>query len=200
VARFGDDRTTLVLRQGRRIDQLQIGARHDTMTTVGTIVDVLDRWQVDEIDVDIIGIGSGVYDRLAELRRQGSIRCAVVAVNVAEAPPLHPSQGEPRPRRLRDYLWLTMAAWLREEEPIFAAEDRQACEDLAGEVACVKYGLDSNGYLVIESKDEMKRRLGHSPDLADGLACTFAPVDPLFLAAVRRAVRADVPTLFGGTL
>jgi hypothetical protein len=200
VARYGDDRTTLVLRQGRCVDQITIGARHDTMTTVGMIVDVLDRWQVDEIDVDVIGVGSGVYDRLAELRRQGQIRCAVVEVNVAEAPPLHPSPGEPRARRLRDHLWLTMATWLREEEPIFAAEDRQACEDLAGEVACVKYSLDSNGCLVVESKDDMKRRLGHSPDLADGLACTFAPVDPLFLAAVRRAVRADVPTLFGGAL
>jgi hypothetical protein len=26
---------------------------------------------------------------------------------------------------------------------------------------------------VVESKDEMKKRLGFSPDLADSLACTF---------------------------
>jgi hypothetical protein len=69
-----------------------------------------------------------------------------------------------------------MAAWLRDEAPIFAAPDRQACEDLAGELASVTYALDSDGCLVVESKDLMKRRLGHSPDLADGLGCTFAPV------------------------
>jgi hypothetical protein len=93
VARFGDDRTTLVLRQGRVVEQIQIFARQDTMLTVGCIVAVLDLWQVDEIDVDLIGLGAGVYDRLAELHRQGRIRGAVVAVNVAEAPPVQPRQG-----------------------------------------------------------------------------------------------------------
>jgi hypothetical protein len=178
VARFGDDRTTLVLRQWRVVEQIQICARQDTMVTVGCILAVLDAWQVDEIDVDVIGLGAGVYDRLAELHRQGRIRGAVVAVNVAEAPPVQPRQGEPRPRRLRDYLRLEMARWLRDEAPIFGADDRQACEDLAGELACVRYGLDSDGCMVVESKDEMKRRLGHSPDLADGLSTTFAPVAP----------------------
>ena len=76
-----------------------------------------------------------------------------------------------------------MARWLRDEDPVFGADDRQACQDLAGELACVKYGLDSNGDLVVEGKDEMKKRLGHSPDLADALACTFAPSAPLFKRA-----------------
>src|SRR5262249_48609030 len=44
VARLGDDRTTLVLRQGRVVDQIQIFARQDTMVTVGCIVAVVDLW------------------------------------------------------------------------------------------------------------------------------------------------------------
>jgi hypothetical protein len=178
VGRFGDDRTTLVLRQGRVVDHLKVYAKQDTMRTVGCVVAMLDPWQVDEIAVDVIGLGAGVFDRLAELQRQGQIRCAVVAVNVAEAPPVEPRQGEPRPRRLRDYLWLEMARWLREEAPVFCAEDRQACEDLAGELAAVHYGFASDGCLVVESKDAMKQRLGLSPDLADGLGCTFGPAPP----------------------
>jgi hypothetical protein len=101
----------------------------------------------------------------------------VTAVNVAEAPPVEPRQGEPRPRRLRDYLWLAAAAWLRDEAPVFCADDAQANQDLAGELASVKYGLDSDGCLVVEPKDAMKKRLGHSPDLADALCCTFAVGD-----------------------
>ena len=108
-ARFGNDRTTLVLRQGRVVEQMQVYAKQDTMVTVGCIVAVLDLWRVEEIDVDLVGLGAGVYDRLDELRRQGRFRCAIVGVNVAEAPPVEPRQGEPRPRRLRDYLWLEMA-------------------------------------------------------------------------------------------
>lgn len=179
VARYGADRITLVLRQGRVVDHIKIYAKQDTMQTVGCVVAVLETWQVEEVDVDVIGLGAGVYDRLvevmAERRHQGLYACTVVAVNVSHAPPEQPVKGEPRPRLLRDYLWLEMARWLRDESPVFCAEDRQACEDLAGELASVKYRLDSDGHIVVEDKESMKKRLGHSPDIADGLGCTFLP-------------------------
>ena len=57
---------------------------------------------------------------------------------------------------------------------MFAA-DHEACEDLAGELSSVRYRTDSNGRIVIESKDQMKARHLRSPDLADTLALTFAP-------------------------
>ena len=178
VARLGSDRTTLVLRQGSVVAQLKVYARQETMQTVGCIVSVLDAWQVDEIDVDVIGLGAGVYDRLAELRRQGHLRCAVVPVNVAQKAPLVHHPADATPRLLRDYLWLEVARWLREDAPVFCAPDRGACEDLAGELASVGYRLDSQGHLVVEDKDSMRKRLGQSPDLADGLCCTFAPAMP----------------------
>ena len=174
VARLGADRTTLVLRQGSVVDHVKVYAKQDTMATVGCIVAVLQAWQVDEVDVDVIGLGAGVYDRLEELRRQGQIAVEVVPVNVAEKalPFLHPTDAQPR--LLRDQLWLAMAQWLREDAPVFCAEDRGACEDLAGELASVGYGLDSQGHLVVEDKDHIRKRLGHSCDLADGLGCTFS--------------------------
>jgi hypothetical protein len=178
VARQGSDRSVLVLRHGGVVEHIQIFSKQDTMHTVGCIVAVLAPWQVEEVDVDVIGLGAGVYDRLAELKRQGAISCAVLAVNVAqEAPPVrHPADA--KPRLLRDFLWLEMARWLREESPVFTASDREACQDLAGELATVKFHLDSNGCVVIEDKDAMKKRLGMSPDLADALGCTFCPPAP----------------------
>jgi phage terminase large subunit len=175
VARFGADRTALVLRQGHVVDHIAVYARQDTMVTVGRVVAVLDAWQVDEIYVDVIGLGAGVYDRLVELKSQGKITARVVAVNVSNDPPVQPRKGEPRPRLMRDYLWLEMARWLREDEPVFRADERESCEDLAGELASVRYRLDSDGCIVVEDKDGMKKRLGHSPDLADALGCSFAP-------------------------
>lgn len=178
VARQGSDRTALVLRHGGNVDHIAIYAKQDTMQTVGCILAVVAPWQVQEIAVDVIGLGAGVYDRLAELQRQGALPCGVLAVNVAQkSPPVrHPADA--KPRLLRDYLWLEMARWLREEAPAFCAADATACEDLAGELATVQFQLDSNGCLVIEDKDMMKKRLGHSPDLADALGCTFAPPPP----------------------
>jgi hypothetical protein len=139
---------------------------------------VLKPLRVDEVAVDVIGLGAGVYDRLAELKRHGQIACSVVPVNVAEkAPPvLHPADA--KPRLLRDYLWLEVAQWLRDEAPVFCAEDRGACEDLAGELASVGYSFDSHGLLVVEDKDRMRKRLGHSPDIGDALCCTWSPGRP----------------------
>jgi phage terminase large subunit len=178
VARMGADRTTLVLRQGRVVDQIKVLAKQDTMQTVGQIVAVLLAWGVEEIAVDMIGLGAGVHDRLRELQHQGVIRATVVGVNVAQKAPAVRHPADARPRLLRDYLWLAVAQWLREDAPVFCAPDRQACEDLAGELASVQYALDSQGALVVEDKEAMRKRLGHSPDLADGLGCTFAPPPP----------------------
>jgi phage terminase large subunit len=184
VARYGDDRTALVLRQGRVVEQLKIYARQDTMTTVGCVVAVLDAWRVDVVATDVIGIGAGVHDRLAELHRLGRLRCPVHAVDVSAAAPSKTLQDEMQAYRLRDHLWLRMARWLREEAPVFCAEDQSACEDLAGELASVHYSLTSDGCLVVEAKDSMRKRLGHSPDLADALCVTFGPS-----AVVRRQAR-----------
>jgi len=104
----------------------------------------------------------------------------VVAVSLSSAAPSH-RRGEPAPKRLRDYLWLEMARWLREETPVFHGStlaERHACEDLAGELSSVTYALDSHGLIVIEDKATMRKRLGHSPDLADALACSFADAKP----------------------
>jgi len=175
VARLGSDRTALVLRHGSLIDQIKVYARQDTMATVGCILAVLEPWQVEEVAIDVIGLGAGVYDRLAELKRQGVIRVGITAVNVAEKAPVVRHPAEAKPRLLRDYLWLEVAEWLRTAQPVFCAPAANACEDLAGELASVGYGFDSQGQLVVEDKDHIRKRLGHSCDLADALGCTFAP-------------------------
>jgi hypothetical protein len=150
VAWRGSDRTTLVLRQGHVVDHIAVFAKDDTMVTVGHIVMILDAWQVDEVYVDIIGLGAGVHNRLEELRRQGLIRCQVIGVNVAEKAPPVPAPADARPYLLRDYLWLEVKRWLQDEAPVFCAEDRTHCEDLAGELASVTFQPNSQGLLVIE--------------------------------------------------
>jgi hypothetical protein len=176
-ARFGSDRTALVIRHGRIIEHIEVHAKLDTMQSVGRVIAAAQAWDVQTIAVDVVGLGSGVYDRLAEVKRDQQLPWTVVAVNVSNPPP-PARRGEPRPKRLRDWLWVEMARWLREDAPVFCAKDGQACEDLAGELASVTYDLDSAGLLVVEDKDHMRDRLGHSPDLADALACCFGAERP----------------------
>jgi hypothetical protein len=172
VARYGDDRTVLLLRHGSVVEKIDIYSKQDTMVTVGYVVIAVKAWRAEEVYVDVIGVGAGVYDRLAELQREKKLNATVHAVNVAEAAPERPTDQDAQGKTLRDHLWLQMAAWLREEAPVFAA-DHDHCEDLAGELSSVKYVPDSSGRLVIESKDAMKARHLRSPDLADSLMVTF---------------------------
>jgi hypothetical protein len=180
VAAFGGDRTALVLRQGRQVEHIAVYGGQDTMTTVGRVVEKAQAWGADVIAIDVVGMGRGPADRLREIRREQALPWTVVDVDVSRSAPAR-RRGEPRAKRLRDWLWIETATWLKDEAPVFAwttAEERQACEDLAGELASVCYALDSTGCIVVESKDAMKKRLGHSPDLADALGVSFASAKP----------------------
>jgi hypothetical protein len=65
-------------------------------------------------------------------------------------------------------MWGEMAQWLRSGGalPVLPA--------LRGDLCGVRYSFDASGRMKLESKDELKARIGKSPDLADALALTFA--------------------------
>ena len=191
VARFGDDRTTFVVREGNRVLYIEVCAKQDTMQTTGKAVHLARLWQAGAIHVDVIGIGSGVVDRLTEMKAE--VQATVVGVNVADSASMTPTSRNKRanrapedkfgtqdmvPRIMRDYLWLEMARWFAEDEPVIWTPDdewKEHAEDLAAECASVRYGFDSSGKITVESKDKMKERGLRSPDLADALALTFSP-------------------------
>jgi hypothetical protein len=155
------------------------------MQTTGRAIMLWHELAADAIHVDATGIGAGVCDRLREQR------APVVDVNVAEsAPEGNGRSAEALPFKLRDYLWLECAAWMRDGEPSFAMAPKDHAEDLAGELCSVRYTLDSFGRIVAESKDSMKKRGLRSPDLADALCATFAPG--------KRSMKAFVGIVRGG--
>lgn len=177
VARYGDDRTVFVLRDGSNVEQIRIEAKIDTMTCAGLAAYFIRTWKADSVHIDISGgLGAGPYDRLVELRKQGKISQDVIliGVNVAtKAPDRSALDTDHQPYRLRDYIWLEMKSWVSNENPSFAGCARDNAEDLAGELASVRYFIDSSGRLVVESKDQMKKRHIRSCDIADALGTTF---------------------------
>lgn len=177
VARYGDDRTVFILRDGSNVEQIRIEAKIDTMACAGLAVYLIRSWKADSVHIDISGgLGAGPYDRLVELRKQGKIPqdIVLVGVNVAQKAPDRSSLDvDHQPYRLRDYIWLEMKSWVSNEEPSFVGCARDYAEDLAGELSSVRYFIDSNGRLVVESKDQMKKRHLRSCDIADALGTTF---------------------------
>src|SRR6516162_8155833 len=101
------------------------------------------------------------YYLKAEVQREQHMPWRVVRVDVSRSAPGH-RKGEPRPRLFRDYLWLETARWLRDEAPVFVAtgeSEQRLLEELAGELSSVRYAVDSSGRLVVESKDDIRKRL-----------------------------------------
>jgi hypothetical protein len=165
VARFGNDRTALCRRQGNVVTHKVMTWRNkDTMQVAGIIARMFDdlpsHEQPSTIVVDVIGIGSGVVDRMGELG------LPVIGINVSESPAI----GE-KFSRLRDELWWKGREWF-EEMNCRLPDD----ETLMGELATVRYAIKSDGKIKVESKDEMKKRGLPSPDVADAFILTFAEV------------------------
>jgi hypothetical protein len=163
VARFGDDSTVLFPIKGRRALPYVKMHGNDTMSVVGKIVEMADELKAKAIYVDTIGIGAGVFDRLKELEYP------VFSVNVAESSTvIHAKTGKPKYKNLRSQLWF-MARESIDTRPEFnkAPFSLMKDEDFSNELTTPKYTINSAGQIEVEAKDDMKKRLGRSPDIAD---------------------------------
>ena len=96
---------------------------------------------------------------------------------------------------MRSYTHWVLRDWLN---PQF---ESKAClppdDELKAQLAEIRYKYDKGGVLWIEPKDDIKSRLGVSPDKSDALAQTFAPLDRL-IAAIEKKHNRVRPGRFGG--
>lgn len=180
VARFGNDETVIAPRRGPRVDPLKVYSQKDTMETAGLVLATHREIGSTDVKVDVIGLGAGVVDRLKELR------VPVSAVNVSEA-----ATDPERFKNLRAELWWNLRERLNPNprlnpDPIALPPDDVLMADLTN----VKYRINSRGQIEIESKEDIKKRLGRSPDRGDAVVLAFAPGrsvwDPAAMALLRR--------------
>ena len=87
-----------------------------------------------------------------------------VGINTSEAPALSKTY-----QNLRAELWFKVKAWLEQRDVRIPKN-----EHLLAELVSPRYKFSSSGKMIIESKDQMKKRGIASPDLADAVCLTFA--------------------------
>lgn len=159
-ARFGDDRTAIIFRQGRKAYGLQTYTKKDTMEVVGIAVQLIKEHIPTKVCIDVGGLGAGVVDRLLEL----GYRDIVVPVNAGAKP-----YDANKYYNKRAEMWGELRQWL-EDAPCELPND----DALHGDICGLKYTVDSNSRLRIESKADAKKRGVRSPDAADALCLSFA--------------------------
>lgn len=168
-ARFGTDDTAMADKVGDVVERLIYTSKEDTMQTVGRAVRLVGGDKTVPINVDVIGIGAGVVDRLAEMQY------TVNGINVAESTDATDMSGLTGFRNVRSQLWWMMRELL---DPVNDAVLALPPDDkLTGDLTTPTYKYMSNGDIIVESKDDIRTRIGRSTDGADAveLACMKPP-------------------------
>lgn len=181
VARYGNDETVIAKNVGGKIT-LPVSFRGQSlMTTVGKIVqqyrEVIKEYPAYRgkifVNIDDCGLGGGVTDRLEEVKAEEKLsRMVIVPVNAAAKVPddvVEDGKGKVKAceiyENMTTYLWGTVKDRMTLEE-ISLENDNE----LVAQFSCRKYRLTSRGRMLLESKEEMKKRGIESPDRADAVA------------------------------
>jgi len=151
IARFGDDEIVIDYLLGNRLVEQDVSNKQSLMETVGRIINKRKVYNAKMLVVDDAALGGGVTDRLREMDEK------VLAIN-----------GGERANDFEKFVNLKSEIWWYAREQ-FEKGRVSIINDplLIRQLGVVQHSYRSNGKIVVEPKDEVKTRLGRSPDRAD---------------------------------
>jgi hypothetical protein len=165
VARYGEDRSVISTRIGRDCKTIKplIFKGMNTMELANRVAQHIRRYSPDAVMVDGNGVGGGVVDRLKQMGFR------VFEVNAGAAP-----YDKKRFKNKRAELWSRGKDWLINGGCL------EYDEGLISEITAPEYSTDKDaqGRLLIESKEDLKKRGYDSPDIWDSITLTFSEEVP----------------------
>jgi hypothetical protein len=168
VARFGRNETAMYRNRGGHLRLEWNATKQDTMRTAGKAARLLNEtFGNAPMHIDTVGVGAGVFDRLAE---QGF---PVVPFVASEAPSTPVNQKRFVNRRAEQ--WWNFRMML--EKGMIDLPQTNEDPKLISQLASIRYFIRSDGRIIVESKDDAEDRGMPSPDRAD--AAMMACADPL---------------------
>lgn len=164
VARYGSDRTVIYRNRAGFLRKVHESVKQDTMKTADTVAAHVGKHKGGvPIVVDVIGVGSGVVDRLRQKRVKG------VRAHNASNRAMEPERFE---NRRAEVYWQFRE--LMEDGEIDLPPHGED-DDLKSQMGSIKWELTSKGRIKIESKEEFKKRTGVSPDHLDAAVQAAMP-------------------------
>ena len=171
VARFGSDFSAFCVRQGGKILELFEVNGLETVAVTGKAIELCRKYserfevpaQAIDIAVDVIGLGAGVYDNLIDAGYNA------YEVNVSERAWNAESYGN-----LRSELWFEVYNMFLSGQISLGNINSTTIFDLKKQLVAPLFTYDRVGRRQIEPKDDTKKRLERSPDLADAVMLAFA--------------------------
>ena len=156
-ARFGNDRSVIVRRQGLKMYPPVVMRNLDNMQLAARVSQEIEQHQPQAVFID--AADTGVIDRLRQLH-----------YSVIEVPFGGKATKEQLYVNKRTEMWFAVRDWITEGGSV--PDDLMLKQELATPI----YEFDTRGRYKLESKDDIRARLpdAGSPDIADALALTFA--------------------------
>lgn len=172
-ARGGGDKTGVIDRRGRRMGEnvCEVWDNKDLMATAGQVVRLINKFRPSAVNIDVGGLGSGLYDRLVELG-YGRV---VNPVNFGQSPLGIGPTGDELYANRRAEMWDLKREWYSTLGGVQVPDSDSFHADETAPIwgnSATRH--NSNNELILEPKDKIRERLHFSPDLGDAAALTFA--------------------------
>lgn len=132
----------------------------DTMHLADELVAIAKRLPQSQFAIDNLGVGAGTLGRVIQ---QGYL---AQACTFSSAPTDTPTYGTKYNNLRTQVYWEFREALQRSDLAIAPLEDE---EGIFEELSAVEYIVNSTGVTVATSKDEVKKKIGRSPDRADAI-------------------------------
>jgi hypothetical protein len=179
LARYGSDESVFVCRRGIIAHDMEaFGAEAlgstGIMTAAGRLKNFIlkhydSRKKPMKVRCDAVGLGGGVPDRLRELQKIGELPRTIQIIDMNAGS----KAANDKKYYQADAEWYDGLALRFKNEaaigPVFSHKR------VIGQLSGRKYTVLSDGRYKLESKEEIRKRGGKSPDYGDAIAMAFAP-------------------------
>jgi hypothetical protein len=166
IARGGKDCTVISRRHDWWFDELLSyqGSQTPNGPSGASLVISASRDQCNQY-IDVIGVGSAVYDFLLEAHQP------VYGINVSESASGSDKSGRLRFMNQRSYYWWMIREALDPTNNTGIALPKDSA--LLADLTAPRWSLRGNGTVQVESRDDIVKRIGRSPDRASALMLTM---------------------------
>jgi len=156
VARFGTDRSVVMIWSGLVVLECLVYNKLSTVELSSEIRELIAKYGIhpQNIIVDSDGVGGGVADQIKGTNF------------VNNSSPLHGQNYS----NLKSQCYVKLSELFKEGKISINIMNPSVIDDLTQELLAVKLkDIDKDNKVAVQSKDEMKKLLGKSPDLSDAL-------------------------------
>jgi len=168
VARYGLCATVFCVRRGPNIVELLSYKGFSIVQTANKIKELCNKYATKNLSafkipcfIDGTGLGAGVVDLKGD---SPSDTYNFVEVLSSRKPS---EDKEIYVKNMRSELWVRARNLVRAKQVSIAMIEKNLQNQLMQEIKLPEFSIDLQGKTVVESKDDMVKRLGRSPDLAD---------------------------------